>query len=48
MERLIRSLQVDASKAARLLGWEPPLSTQEGLARTARWYLDERTAGNRG
>lgn len=40
IERLIGSLQVDASKAARRLGWHPPLAAEEGLARTARAYLD--------
>lgn len=32
-QRLLGSLQVDISKARRLLGWEPPLSVDEGLRR---------------
>ena len=31
--RLLSSLQVDISKARNLLGWEPPLSLEEGLRR---------------
>jgi nucleoside-diphosphate-sugar epimerase len=40
IERLIGSLQVDSSKVHRLLDWYPPLSIEEGLSRTGRWYLD--------
>lgn len=32
-QRLLGSLQVDISKACNLLGWEPPLSLEEGLQR---------------
>lgn len=32
-QRLLGSLQVDISKARNLLGWEPPLSVEEGLQR---------------
>lgn len=32
-QRLLGSLQVDISKARNLLGWEPPLSVEEGLGR---------------
>lgn len=45
VERLVGSLQVDSSKAARLLDWTPPVSAREGLARTARWYLESRGFG---
>lgn len=38
-ERLCGSLRVDASKARELLGWRPPLTVDEELARTARWFL---------
>lgn len=31
--RLLGSLQVDISKARNLLGWEPPISVEEGLCR---------------
>lgn len=32
-ERLLGSLQVDISKAQRLLGWQPPLTFEQGLNR---------------
>lgn len=32
-QRLLGSLQVDVSKARDLLGWEPPISVEEGLRR---------------
>jgi nucleoside-diphosphate-sugar epimerase len=32
-QRVLGSLQVDISKARHLLGWEPPLSLEEGLCR---------------
>jgi dTDP-glucose 4,6-dehydratase len=32
----------DASKAARVLGWRPKLSFEEGLDRTITWYLQNR------
>ena len=32
-QRLLGSLQVDISKARYLLGWEPPISVEEGLRR---------------
>ena len=32
-QRLLGSLQVDISKARMLLGWEPPISVEEGLRR---------------
>ncbi|MDC0966640.1 SDR family oxidoreductase [Alphaproteobacteria bacterium] len=32
-QRLLESLQVDISKAQNLLGWEPPISVEEGLRR---------------
>ena len=43
LERLIGSLQVDSCKATRLLGWTPPISVEEGLRRTAAWYLESRS-----
>jgi UDP-glucose 4-epimerase len=39
--RLCGSLVVDISSTHAELGWSPPLSVEEGLARTARWYLSE-------
>lgn len=38
-ERLCGSLQVDTGKTHELLGWTPPHSVDEELARTARWFL---------
>jgi nucleoside-diphosphate-sugar epimerase len=38
--RLLRSLQVDSSRIRRELGWRPPHTMEEGLAETARWFLD--------
>jgi nucleoside-diphosphate-sugar epimerase len=45
VDRLIGSLQVDASKATDLLGWRPPVSVDDGLARTVRWYLQAASGG---
>ena len=33
MQRLCGNLQVDVSKARQLLGWVPPMSSDEGLRR---------------
>ncbi len=38
-QRLCGSLQVDISKTRMLLGWNPPISVDEGLRRTARKFL---------
>lgn len=35
-QRVLGSLQVDISKARDLLGWEPPISVEEGLRRCVR------------
>lgn len=42
-QRLCESLQVDISKARTLLGWNPPISVDEGLRRTAQAFLDNIT-----
>ena len=42
VDRLLGSLQVDASKLARLTGSLPPFSTRVGLERTAAWYRSVR------
>jgi CDP-glucose 4,6-dehydratase len=34
----IHSQYLDASKAGRILGWEPQYSLQEGLTETTAWY----------
>lgn len=38
MTRLCESLELDISKAKNLLGWEPPFSMQEEIARTVSAY----------
>ncbi|KJS01665.1 MAG: hypothetical protein VR65_07900 [Desulfobulbaceae bacterium BRH_c16a] len=38
-ERLCGSLQVDISKAERLLDWHPPVAMDMGLKNTVSWYL---------
>lgn len=40
--RLCGSLQVDISKARDLMSWEPPVSIDEELRRTAKYYLDQK------
>lgn len=40
-QRLLGSLQVDISKNRHLLGWEPPVSVDEGLRRCFRNNQDE-------
>src|SRR6476620_1670584 len=36
----VKDSQADSSKARRLLGYEPSISFEEGLARTVAWYRD--------
>lgn len=43
VSRLCGSLRVDIAATRRQLGWTPPLSVDEGLARTVRWFLTERS-----
>ena len=38
LNRLCRSLVVDISETRSQLGWMPPLTLMEGLARTVAWY----------
>lgn len=40
IRRLLGSLQVDIHKAQRLLGWAPPVSIDDELARTAEHFLE--------
>ena len=44
VERLCGSLRVDAGKARRVLDWSPPVTVDEGLRRTARWYRETTAA----
>lgn len=39
VDRLCGSLTVDATKTKQELGWSPPLTVTEGLARTVEWYF---------
>ncbi|HMK86239.1 MAG TPA: NAD-dependent epimerase/dehydratase family protein [Steroidobacteraceae bacterium] len=41
VERLCGSLTVDISSTRGELGWSPPLTVDEGLARTVHWYLSK-------
>ena len=41
-ERLFGSLQLDVTDTIARLAWRPPVSMHEGLARTVRWYLQQR------
>lgn len=38
-QRLLNSLEVDISKNAALLGWQPPFSVDEGLEKTAKTFF---------
>jgi nucleoside-diphosphate-sugar epimerase len=42
-DRLLSSLQLDSSKIRDELGWKPRISLDQGLAETARWFLQTRT-----
>jgi UDP-glucose 4-epimerase len=42
VDRLTGSLHIDSRKARELLNWRPPVSTAEGLRRTAEWYRSSR------
>ncbi len=42
--RLFGSLVVSSEKARQKLGWKPPLTLDSGLAATARWYLETKSA----
>ncbi|WP_085710805.1 MULTISPECIES: SDR family oxidoreductase [unclassified Pseudomonas] len=39
--RLFDSLQVDISKAEKLLGWEPPVSIEDAMKSTAQYFQKE-------
>jgi nucleoside-diphosphate-sugar epimerase len=38
VERLVDSLQVDISVTRQVLGWQPPMTVDEGIARTVAWF----------
>jgi UDP-glucose 4-epimerase len=41
IHRLCSSLQLDIAQTRYELGWSPPLSVDEAMARTVNWYLTE-------
>ncbi len=41
-QRLLGDLQVDISHTKNVLDWTPPVSVDEGLRRTAEWYLSKK------
>jgi UDP-glucose 4-epimerase len=41
-QRLCGSLQVDISKTRKSLGWSPPVSVDEALQKTAKYFLSNR------
>jgi len=40
-QRLCNSLQVDISEARDLLGWQPPVSVDDALKKTATDFLQK-------
>ena len=42
VKRLTECLEIDSTKVRRVLGWKPPFSMEDELARTAEWYYDSR------
>ena len=38
-ERLLGNLQVNISTTKNILDWAPPVSVNDGLEKTAEWYL---------
>lgn len=41
-KQLLGNLQVDISKTREVLDWSPPVSVDEGLQKTANWFLSQR------
>jgi len=41
-QRICGSLQVDVSKAKKILNWTPPVSVDEGLRKTAKHFIETR------
>ena len=40
--QLLGNLRVDVSRTRDVLDWSPPVSVDDGLKKTARWYLSQR------
>ncbi len=45
IDRLIRDLQIDYSKAEKLLGWSPPFSVKNGIDATVSDYIKNKKRG---
>jgi len=43
----VQRIYLDASRAKTVLGWEPQVTFEAGLARTLEWYRAERAVGRR-
>ncbi|PRE23429.1 NAD-dependent dehydratase [Burkholderia multivorans] len=43
IERLTGSLQLDTSRIKRMLEWQPPYTTRQGIEATAAWYRSRDT-----
>jgi len=41
VQRLLGSLMLDSSTMREALGWQPPYSTEEGLAATAKAFRQQ-------
>ena len=41
IQRLSSSLTVDMTSTRRSFDWEPPVTVDDALIRTARWYLEQ-------
>ncbi len=46
-QRLLGNLQVDISKTKDLLNWNPPLTVEQSLKKTAEWYYKKRENENK-
>ena len=46
VDRLCGSLALDISKARKLLGWNPPVSAEDGLKETVEWFLKEKSSNH--
>ena len=44
VQRLCGSLQIDISKAKKLLNWTPPLSIDQGLRKTAQHFIESQSS----
>ena len=47
VSRLFDSLVVDSSSARDALGWRPPVTVDDGLTKTCRWFVESRGSGDR-